>query len=83
MPSLGWTVSKLRNMIKLDHKLDNLYSIPNGQTAETVIIIGGVHWLSTKHINKIYDLVQSYPNTRLILKSLGKLIMNCTLLYIQ
>lgn len=82
MPSLAWTVSKLKNMINLDqsldhnldHKLDNLNSIPKSKiNKETVIVIGGVHWLSKKHITKIHNLVQNYPRTRLILKSLGKI----------
>lgn len=67
MPSLTSTVSKLKNLVKLD----NLNSNSNPDNRETVILIGGVHWLSTKHINTIYNLVQKYPNTRLILKSLG------------
>ena len=73
MPSLAWTLSKLRNAIRLDYKLDNLYSIPDSEQeeSETIIVIGGVHWLSTKHINKINKLIQTYSNTRLILKSLG------------
>ena len=60
---------------KLDNKLDNLYSNPGGKRPagrETVIVVGGVHWMSTKHITKLHKLAQSFPNTRLILKSLGK-----------
>ena len=63
--------NKLDN--KLDNKVDNLYSNPGGEDGrETVIVVGGVHWMSTKHITKLHKLTQSFPNTRLILKSLGK-----------
>lgn len=60
---------------KVDNKVDNLYSNPGGELddgRETVIVVGGVHWMSTKHITKLHKLTQSFPNTRLILKSLGK-----------
>lgn len=72
---------KLENNLEneLGNKLDNLYSNPKSERSddrETVIIVGGVHWMSTKHITKLHKLTQSFPNTRLILKSLGRFLVN-------